>query len=531
MKTLTRRGVWKPVPGPAPLPAIPRLRETEKKEERKGGAAPWLVGGGPGPGALAGGASVRVGNSLAARSDLLGRLCAALSGALGGPATGLGRLFASAAGRWLVGAGLAAWGVLLLAAAARVFGWGHESQAPDTPTFAEPPVSSVRIRPGADRSLDYVAAANKGEILDAPAKTVEKSVPAPELPAAPPPEPAEVPPPADEPPAVRPKEVLRPLGWGRTREGFGLAGGAGSSQGGALSALGTHAGVNFPPLGGSAGGAFEGPKAGRLGGLQRARQALATRRLGALRGRSTRAIGQLKLANALSMLGAVSDSDQLARSMASDAFDQKKTAGGELAGVLGGTGVVAPLGSGAPDLGVTPGAPDVPPGVNVTPYQNQVDNARGLGEQAAALKNQGMMLLMMGGMLLMIGLALMAAGAALMAAPPPMNLIGIALMGAGAALAAAGGAMISQGMEMLQQAQQMAQQAKNQGNDIDKRYGQPEQGGIVGQCAQQSADTGITVDACAARNPAGNQAAHGNVHQAVTEEANAGFTLKPAEPR
>lgn len=545
MKMMNRRALWKAPAeaasfrrdaprrpaAAAPLPDIPALRGKEKKEERKGAAAPWYLGSGPGVGGLYGGASVRVGSSLAARSGLLGRLCAALSRAYGGPATSLGRLFASAAGRWLVGAGLAASTFLLLAAGARFFGWDRAAPPPAAPAFAEAPVASVRIPKGSDRSLSILAAANKGEVADAPAQTAEKPAAAQGVPVAPAPEP-EAPLDMEDPPvlgAVKP--VLRPVAWGRSREGFGMAGEVSRVQAGAaggFAALGNRGGPAFPPLGAPPGAAFERTKSGRLGGLQRARQALAARRLGGLRGSSARAIGQLKLANALSMLGAASDSDQLARAMAGDAFDQKKTAGGELAGVMGGTGVVDPLGSGAPDVGVTPGTPDVPPGVNVTPYQGQVDNARGLGEQAAALKNQGMMLLMMGGMLLMIGLALMAAGAAMMAAPPPMNLIGIALMAAGAALAAAGGSMISQGKQMLEQAQQMAQQAKNQGKGIEQQYGQPEQGGIVGQCAQQAADTGVPVDGCTAKNPAGNRQAHGNVHQAVEDEANAGFTLKPA---
>lgn len=542
---MSRRGAWKPVsegvllrqssgraPGPRPaalLPDIPELREREKKEDRKGGAAPWYLGSGPGVGGLYGGPSVGVGSSLALRSGLLGRMASALAGALGGPGTLLGRFFASSAGRWALGAALAVWAGLLLAVALRTLGGDRAGAPPESPAFSEAPLSTVRVSKGTDRSLDFLVAANKGELPESAAPAPQKPVDAQQAPATPEPGP-DSPLAFEEPaPTVQPKAVLRPMGWGRTREGFGMGGGAlQASALGSLGALGSRGGANFPSLGSKAGGALERSKPGRLASFRRARQALATRRIGGLRGRSTRAMGQLKLANALSMLGAASDSDQVARSLAGDAFDQAKSAGGELAGVIGGTGVVVPLGGGAPEVGVTPGAPEVPPGVNVTPYQGQVDNARGLGEQAAALKNQGMMMLMMGAMLLMLGIALIAAGAALMAAPPPMNLIGVALMAAGAALAAAGGGMISQGMDMLEQAQRMAQQAKNQGNDIAQRYGQPEQGGIVGQCAQQAADTGVPVDGCAAQNPAGNQQAHGNVRQAVEEEANAGFTLRPA---
>ncbi|TPW17828.1 MAG: hypothetical protein FD126_3567, partial [Elusimicrobia bacterium] len=279
---------------------------------------------------------------------------------------------------------------------------------------------------------------------------------------------------------------------------FGAFGNSGGAAGGAARSKG---GIGLEPS-----------KAGKVRGLQRARRALGTRRLARPNGRSSRAMGQLKLANALSMLGATSPSEQTARFMAGDAFDQSPNGGKGVVGLTG--GMLDPLGSGAPDLGVRPGVPDVPLGVNVTPYQNQIDNARGMGDQAAGLKNAGMEMLMM-------GLALMAAGAALMAMPPPANAAGIALMAAGAA-------MMAMGMGMLQKAQDMAQQAKDKGKGIEQQYGQPEQGTIVGQCAQQAANTGVAVDGCAARNPDGNEATHVEVRKATEEEGQAGFKLTPA---
>lgn len=512
------------------LPPIPELREKEK-EERKGAALPWYTGAGPGAGGLYGtGTTVQVGTSLAVRTDLIGRIAAALSRVLGGPASSLGRLFAGAAGRLLVGSLLAAGALLIIAAAIRYFSRPAQESSAEAPAFVPPVSSKVRIPARADLSLRYLAAANKKEIPDPYAHAPRTPAPEPELPAETAPEPEAARPEAVVPAAPAPRETLRPLGWGRTREGFAMSAGAGRFQPSAIGSFGAPGGLDAAALrrlGASGGAAPKGSGRGRLSAVRRANRALTSHRLGNLKGNSSRAMGQLKLANALSMLGAMAESDQAARSMASDAFDQRKTVGGALAGVPDGSGIVSPLGSGAPEAGLTPGAPDLPPGANLTPYQGQVDNARGLGEQAAALKNAGMMMLMMGGMLLMIGIALMAAGAAMMAAPPPMNLIGIALLAAGAALAAAGAGLISEGMNMLQQAQQMAQQAKNQGNGIADQYGQPEQGAIVGQCAQQSADTGMPVDACAARNPAGNQQNHANVREAVQAEANAGFTLTP----
>lgn len=508
--------------GAAP-PVIPVLREKEK-EKKRGAVMPWVGGPGPGVGVLSGGGvAVRVGSSLAMRTGLLSRLCAALSRLLGGPGSLLGDLFASGAGRWLVGAALSATALLLIAAAARLL--GPEAEAPPVVALpmAEPPSGGVRAEARSDRSLDYVVAPHREDAPQAGARTVEAAVipkdaliePAPEL------EGTQV---VDEGPrSARPRPTLSPMGWGRSREGFGMAGGAGGD--GARGSLGGPS-LSTMKLSGDAG--LQGPKSGKLRGLERARRALSARRVGTMRGRTTRAMGQLKLANAMSMLGAGSPSDQNARSLAGDAFDQTKSIGGGLVGITAGSGIVDPLGNGAPDLGVTPGAPDLPPGVNVTPYQGQVDNARGLGDQAAALKKMGEMLLKMGAMLMMMGIALMAAGAALMAMPPPANAAGIALMAAGAALLAAGGAMMSAGMGMLAKAQQAAQQAKDQGKGIEQQYGQPEQGKIVGQCAQQSANTGVAVDACQARNPEGNEKEHANVKKAVADEGNAGFEFRPA---
>lgn len=504
MKTLDRRAPWGP---PQALPPLPVLREKEK-EKKRGAVLPLYGGAGPGVGVLSGGGiPVGVGTSLAVRTGLLGRLAAVLAGLAGGPATVLGRLFASAAGRWLVGTCLGAAAFLFVAAAARFIGSFQEVPEADFPTMGQPRSADVAIPDRAGRSLDYVVAPEKAGAGDAPAKPAPKphddfDAPAPTEPEAP-----EVSPIEDAGRIGPLRDALAPMGWGGGREGASFGGGAGTF--GAPGGAGGPAGAAARSKGGAS---LEPAKAGKLRGVERARRALGTRRLARPNGRSSRAMGQLKLANALSMLGATSPSEQTARFMAGDAFDQSPSGGKGVVGLTG--GLLDPLGSGAPDLGVRPGVPDVPAGVNVTPYQNQIDNARGMGDQAAGLKNAGMEMLMM-------GLALMAAGAALMAMPPPANAAGIALMAAGAA-------MMAMGMGMLQKAQDMAQQAKDQGKGIEERYGQPEQGGIVGQCAQQAANTGIAVDGCAARNPDGNVVTHVEVRKATEEEGRADF--KPVPP-
>lgn len=517
-------------PASKALPAIPALRGKEK-EEKRGGALDWCAGSGSGSGGLVGGGTtVRVGSSLAMRSGFLGRAAAALSGMLGGPASPLGRLLASAAGRWIMGAFLLVWGALILAAAAKFLG---REAVTDVPVLLDGPAPAmVAATAPASGSLDYVAAANRGEILWAGAtKPAQPGEAKDALGKEPPQAPAAEEKKAEEPPPFKMPTVRELMGRGLDRDGFAkrFSGDTGRLQAGAFGAPAIKDAAGFALRKTFAGPGLPSPQRGRLGDLQRARRALGATRLGSMRGRTSRAMGQLKLADSLSALGAASASDQGAHALASGAFDQSKPIGGELAGLPGGTGVVVPPGSGAP--GAAPGAPDLPPGANLTPYQGQLNNANGLGDMSAMLKKLGEMLLAIGGMLLAVGLALVAAGTALLAAPPPMNLIGAALIGAGGALAAVGGGLMSAGEQALQRSQDMANQAQNQGNGIAQQYGQTDQGNIVNQCAQQAAATGTPVEACAATNPAQNQQAHHGVQEAVAAEGNAGFALAPAEGR
>ncbi|MDE2293173.1 MAG: hypothetical protein KGL53_13915 [Elusimicrobia bacterium] len=502
-------------------PEIPKLKE--KEEERKGAGVPWYSGSGSATSELIGGGGeevARVGSSLATRGSLLGRMAAALSNALGGDATFLGGLFASSAGRWLVLSGLVAWGGLLVGAGAKLMGgWGHANAAAQLPDLSGVGPSGIMIKNPADRSLNYVASANQGEIRwDQGKDAVKKADGAKDA------KPVDAPkddqpkadPKTDQPPPFQMPDVSQLMGKGLNRQGFihpltsdmsQLAGGGGL---GGMPRIKNASGFKLTKT-------FSNlrPKTSQLGAMRRANRALSASHMHNLAGSSSRAAGQLKLANRMSTLGTTAGTDQSAHAYAANAFDQGQTIGGNLGNVAGGDGIVVPPGNGAPTTaGLNAGTPDqvpsVGPGTNATPYQSQLDAAKSMGNQAAAMKS-------MGDMMLMIGLALIAAGAALMGNHTTIP-IGVALMAAGAA-------MMAMGMMMLGMSAKMAGQAQNQGNNINQQYGQQDQGNIVNSCAQQATQNGTTADNCKSTNPGANQDSHTNVHQAVQDETNANYKL------
>lgn len=495
-------------PRETPTPEIPVLKE--KEEEKKGGGVPWYAGSGSGtPGLIGGQGIARVGGAMAARGSLLGRMAAGMSNALGGPGTFLGGLFAGAMGKWLVLGGLMAWGGLMLGAAAKLSGgWGAAGPgASGMPSLAGVGGSGIVIDAPKDRSLGYLSGANKGEILWDQGKPVAqaeepKDAAAPEE-AAPVDET-----PKPETPAFEMPDVSALQGGGLNRDNFVKKLTSDTSQ------LRAGGGAGMPQI--KSAGGFElkktfnprGTSAGKLGGMSRAKRALSTSRLSNLRGRSSRAAGQLKLAKAMSAAGQTATTIGDAKTYSADAFDQGKSIGGNLAGIDG-DGIVMPSGGGAP--GVEPGVPDLPPGTNITPYQSQMDAAKGMGNQAAALKT-------LGEMMLMIGAALVATGLALMGNHTTFP-IGYALLGAGLAL-------IAMGMMMLGMSANMAQQAQNQGKNIDEQYGQKDQGDIVDDCATQATTQGTKTENCQTKKPDQIENPNTNVHEAVERESNATYTLE-----
>ena len=500
----TKSAVETPPERPVTEPDIPVLKE--KEEEKKGAGAPWYAGAGSGaPGIVAGQAAGRVGASLAMRSGLLSRLAAAVSGAFGGPTTFLGGLFAGTFGRFLVAAGLAAWGALMLGAGAKLMGWGDAPIQAATPSLAGIGGSGIVVDSPKDRSLGYLSGANQGEILWDAAKPVKAEEPkdaaAPEAEA--PAEEAKAP----ETPAFEMPDVSKIMGGGLNRDGFvkKLTGDVGQ----------LHAGAGGAGKIKDAGGfalkkSFAPPAAsrGNLGGMSRAKRALSASRLSNMRGRASRAAGQLKLAKAMSTAGNNATTIGDARTYSADAFDQGKSIGGDLAGI-GGDGIVAPSGGGAPDMN---GAPDLPPGQNITPYQNEMDQAKGMGNQSAALKKLGMMMLAIGAMLVATGLALMGNHTTFP--------IGWALLGAGMAL-------IAMGMMMLGMSANMADQAKDKGKNVDEQYGQKDQGDIVDDCAGQAANEGTKTENCQTQRPQVD--GRNTVHEDTEKEKNATYTLEGPE--
>lgn len=492
----TKSAVETPPERTLPEPDIPVLKE--KEEEKKGAGAPWYAGSGSGaPGLVAGQSVGRVGASMAMRSGFMSRMAAMMSNAFGGPTTFLGGLFAGAMGKFLVGAGLAAWGALMLAAGARLMGgWGNAPLQSAAPSLAGIGGSGIVIDAPKDRSLGMTAVANKGEILWDQGKPVKAEEPkdaaAPE--AAAPVEEAKAP----ETPKFEMPDVSQ-LGGGLNREGFvkkmtndvsQLSGGGAPrmKDAGGFALKKSFAETKLPAA-----------KTGKLGGMSRAKRALSSSRLSNMKGRSSRAVGQLKLAKTMSAAGANSMTASEAKTFSADAFDQGKSIGGNLSGIDG-DGIVVPPGSGIQD----PGVPDLPPGTNVTPYQSDMDAAKGKGDQAAALKQLGMMMLAIGAALVAMGLALMGNHTTFP--------IGWALLGAGLAL-------IAMGMMMLGMSANMASQAKNDGKKIADQSGQKDQGEIVDECADQATNQGTKVANCTAQKPEQVSNPNQNVHEAVEAES------------
>ncbi|MBI5595739.1 MAG: hypothetical protein HY928_06580 [Elusimicrobia bacterium] len=495
-------------PHATPTPEIPVLKE--KEDEKKGGGVPWYAGSGSGAPGLVGGQGIgRAGGALAARGGLFTRMAGVLANAFGGPTTFLGGLFAGAMGKWLVLGGLLAWGGLLVGAASRLSGgWGAAGAGiPGLPSLGSVSSAGIVIDAPKDRSLGYLSGANKGEILWDQGKPVQPETP---KDAAAPEEAPPIEEPKPEPPAFEMPDVSALQGGGGlNRDGFVKkltsdvsqlrAGGPGSGAPQIKNAGGFQLKKTFDP---------RGSQAGKLGGMSRAKRALSASRLSNLRGRSSRAAGQLKLAKAMSVAGQSATTIGDAKTYSADAFDQGKSIGGNLAGIDG-DGIVMPSGGGAP--GLESGVPDLPPGTPMSPYQSEMDTAKGMGDQAAALKTLGMMMLAIGASLVAMGLALMGNHTTFP--------IGYALLGAGLAL-------IAMGMMMLGMSANMAKQAQDQGKKVDEQYGQKDQGAIVDDCANQATTQGVKADDCKAQKPPQVENPNPDLKEAIEAERNATYTLE-----
>jgi hypothetical protein len=487
---------------------IPELKEKER--ERKGAGAPWYSGSGAGPSgaALGSGSVVRLGASMA-RPGLFGsgRIAAALARLFGGPSTLLGGLFASQSGAPLVLLGMLACGGVLAAAGLKLLGASSPRQPSSLPMLAGVDSSSMVIDRPKDRSLGYLVAANEGEIAwdkaeekkDSPATQEE---PQPETPPAG--QPNFEPPKLDMPDvekmmnrSLKPEDFVKKM----TQSPGSLHAGAGPRMKEGAAGFALH--KTFSNLGGTSLNKKKMP-------MRRNKLPLRSGLMNQLKGKSDRAMGQLKLARNMSSFGAKAGPDSAARQYATDAFEQGKTIGGELQGLDGGAGIVVPAGDESP--GVSDDVPDVPPGTNATPYQSNVDAAKAMDDSSAGLKNMGMMLIILGLLLIVIGIGLL-----------NCTTFPIGLM-----LIAAGIALIVIGVMLMGMSSDKAKGAKGQGKQIEQGYGQGDQAGAINDCADQASGSGIGSEGCQTGEvqDVNQKASNNTIQQDVAAERSSNYTLQ-----
>ena len=510
---------WKRPKEAWPVADIPDLKK--KDTERKKAGVGWGSGqtaGSPFQGASGGGGAAGGAASAASRA-------ASLSGAaVQGPTAAvglLGRLGAALTGKMVVAMGV----VMVVAGAGLYVISGRMSAAagagagrPDLGAVA----SSMKIRPGSPGGrFEKIVTLLRGEIKFEEAKRPAASVAAPAAQSV---DAAEKAPAAEKAAGMEFSGVQAVAPAARDTLAHDLSGSKlttqlGGSPFSGMNVSSMHAGLapRFgQSLGRGSGLALAGPLAqrGALGGaIRRSSRAASGRAMDVRRARSSRAIGQLKLARSLSMIGAGSHTDELSRTMAADAFDGGLTKGGEMAAPPdmppgpSKTGPVSPvggLGGGAPDT-TMPTEQETVAGQNVTPYQNPLDSALALGAQAGKLKIMSMMLIAIGIILIAIGSS--------------MGLWGWAVIAAGIAL-------IAMGIMMLMQAMQMAAQAKALAEGIKAQYGQEYQQDIVDECMDQAVGSGTQPKDC---NPSTRPDPKSDTSE-LTKERDSTFELESGKP-
>ncbi len=204
---------------------------------------------------------------------------------------------------------------------------------------------------------------------------------------------------------------------------------------------------------------------GRLAALRPRSPAAAGAGVSSRLGRSTLAMGQLKLASAVSAAATHDLAETHARRSASDAFEQAvvqdamPASGPSIGPPEPEHAVVEPIGNGAPDMTrPSAGARDV------TPFQPLVDGSRRLADSAASSRSKGLILLAVGAALIVAALALKI--------NPLTTVLGAALY-----LVALG--LIAAGAMMLLNAQRMVEDARRMADRIGSEFGQREQADIL----------------------------------------------------
>ncbi len=193
--------------------------------------------------------------------------------------------------------------------------------------------------------------------------------------------------------------------------------------------------------------------------------------------RSSRALGQLKLAKGMSMLGVQAGTAEGASRSAAAAFDQQKTSGGEMIGPTMPGEKVAPVSNtGAPDL-TMPTAPDAPTGGALDPgLQNSLGQIGNMADQARQMQQQGTTMLLLGAALIALGIYMLHAGWASFGITAAI----------GAMLIALGAVFVGMGNSMKNSAKSMADMAKASGAALSAQIGNQQQGKVINNCTDQA---------------------------------------------
>ena len=478
-------------------PSIPQLKKDDDRE-RRGAGFIWTGSGASSIGSEFFGAS---------QSGILGmgRIAAALGRIFGGSSTVVGRLLLSKIGSWLVLGGITASFVGAMAAGAwlmtRVF------PAPQNSAYAPPTLDgisdSIRVQRGGSGGPNVRTTAgaryDDGGVLRAapvPPNTEETASPVKDAIA---PTPVQPQPPATD--ALLDQAKKSGLDMNALKGLSAGAGGAGTSAGvpnlqkQTLASNDFQLKKNFVP-------ASNFVQLKNLTPFDQRRPLVSTREA-VQNAKSQRAMGQLKFARDLSSAGTTAGGQEAGKSFSTDAFEQGKTSGGDVGGLSAGD-TIAPPGDGAPDL-----TKDL--GTNVTPYQNQVDQAQQNDGSAAALKIAGIAAIAAGLALLMMAMKLLSDPATAQQ---------------GMMLAMAGIALILAGIAMLMMADKLGKQAKNQGNNIANQYGQQQQGQTINNCSSQAVNNGTSPQNCSTTFfMPGN-----NVQSSVATESNSTYSLDGGNP-
>lgn len=478
---------------PVPAVDIPDLKKKEKERKKAGAAWSRISGGGPPFNGAAGG------NGVASTFAGAGRLAQNAAAGAGGiarlEASLISRLWATLSGKLILAGftALIAGGLTLVGS--QMVSRGPQVMIPNLGGIA----SSIRAQ-GADYNrLQYTEGSGKGQIKYD------------ETPGLPDWAKKEPPPPEPEQPAEKPYPTLP-----HDLSGIKLTSQLGGRFGGKdiFSGVGGNAAPKF-------GDGFDRSKISNLTppqpkGVSRAMRGnrrVANQRALAFQGRSTRAMGQLKLARALSVGGANAAQADTQKGRAADAFEQRVIMGGQVADP-GANGQGIPI-SGAAGTGASgiPATDYVPPempdatGVNATPYQGQLNTALDLGAIAGGLTKAGKKLMM-------IGIILIAIGAAMGPFGIPLVIMGVM--------------MLMMGMKMLALAAALAGIARGLGDQIQKMFGQQNQNQIVNECMDQAIGSGTPPSQCQPATKAPDMTT--TIPQDVQKERNSNPELGAGKP-